>query len=60
MEYQALDKHLLKLPERARIVFVLFAVEGYQHHEIAHKLNIAQGTSKAQYHRARKLLQEMI
>ncbi|WP_442802097.1 MULTISPECIES: RNA polymerase sigma factor [unclassified Shewanella] len=60
MEYAELDKLLLRLPERARIVFVLFAIEGYQHNEIALQLNIAQGTSKAQYHRARKLLQEMM
>lgn len=60
MQYEELDKLLIKLPERARMVFVLFAIEGYQHNEIALLLNIAQGTSKAQYHRARKLLQEMM
>ncbi len=60
MQYTELDKLLIKLPERARIVFVLFAIEGYQHNEIALQLNIAQGTSKAQYHRARKLLREMM
>jgi RNA polymerase sigma-70 factor (ECF subfamily) len=60
MQYAELDKLLIKLPERARIVFVLFAIEGYQHNEIALQLNIAQGTSKAQYHRARKLLREMM
>lgn len=59
-EYETLDKLLLTLPERARIVFVLFEVEGYKHEEIAKLLNIAQGTSKAQLHRAKKLLQEMI
>ena len=60
MQYTELDKLLIKLPERARIVFVLFAIEGYQHNEIALQLNIAQGTSKAQYHRAKKLLREMM
>ncbi|MCE9680581.1 RNA polymerase sigma factor [Shewanella sp. AS1] len=60
MQYDSLDKLLLKLPERARIVFVLFALEGYRHEEIAEQLNIAIGTSKAQYHRARQLLQEML
>lgn len=59
-DYQGLDKLLLKLPERARQVFVLFALEGYQHHEIAELLGIASGTSKAQYHRARSLLKEML
>jgi len=60
LEYEKLDKLLLKLPERARIVFILFSIEGYKHDEIADLLGIASGTSKAQYHRARKLLQEML
>ncbi|MCL1041897.1 RNA polymerase sigma factor [Shewanella marisflavi] len=60
LEYDGLDKLILRLPERARIVFVLYALEGYQHDEIAKRLSIAQGTSKAQYHRAKQLLQEMI
>ncbi|MCG9697752.1 RNA polymerase sigma factor [Shewanella sp. Isolate11] len=60
LHYEVLDKLLLRLPERARMVFVLFALEGYQHDEIARRLNIAPGTSKAQYHRAKQLLQEMI
>ncbi|QYJ79478.1 RNA polymerase sigma factor [Shewanella acanthi] len=59
-QYQGLDRLLLKLPERARIVFVLCAIEGYQHDEIAQLLGIAVGTSKTQYHRARQLLQEML
>ena len=46
--YQGLDKLICKLPERARIVFVLCAIEGYQHEEIAQLLGIAVGTSKAQ------------
>jgi RNA polymerase sigma-70 factor (ECF subfamily) len=39
---------------------VLFALEGYQHQEIAALLGIAEGTSKAQYFRARQLLQEWL
>ncbi|ABM26192.1 MULTISPECIES: RNA polymerase sigma factor [Shewanella] len=58
--YQGLDKLILKLPERARMVFVLCAIEGYQHEEIAKLLGIAVGTSKTQYHRAKQLLQEML
>ena len=60
LEYELLDKLLLQLPERARIVFILFEVEGYKHNEIANLLGIATGTSKAQLHRAKKLLQEML
>lgn len=51
-----LDQHIAKLPERARLVFVLFAVEGYRHEEIAKMLNMAVGSSKSQYHRAKTLL----
>ena len=53
-----LDKYIVRLPEKARLVFVLFAVEGYRHEEIAEQLNMAVGSSKAQYHRARNLLKE--
>lgn len=55
-----LDKQIMKLPERARLVFVLFAVEGYRHEEIANMLGMAVGSSKAQYHRAKGLLREWV
>ncbi|MFQ6370911.1 RNA polymerase sigma factor [Shewanella sp. YIC-542] len=55
-----LDKKIMQLPERARIVFVLYAIEGYSHGEIATLMHITQGTSKAQYHRAKMLLKEML
>lgn len=48
------------LPERARLVFVLYEIERYQHDEIAKLLGIAVGTSKAQLHRARQLLREFL
>jgi len=51
-----LDRHIQRLPERARIVFVLFAVEGYRHEEIAQMMQMAVGSSKSHYHRARNLL----
>ena len=49
-----------KLPERARHVFVLNAVYGYSHEEAAGMLGIAVGTSKAQLHRARRLLAQQL
>ncbi len=55
-----LEQAIQRLPAQARAVFVLFALEGYQHQEIAALLGIAEGTSKAQYFRARKLLQEWL
>ena len=55
-----LDKKIQTLRERARLVFVLFAIEGYRHEEIANILGMAVGTSKAQHHRARGLLRESL
>jgi len=55
-----LDQHIARLPERARLVFVLFAVEGYRHEEISIMLKMAVGSSKSQYHRARNLLKESL
>lgn len=46
------------LPEGYKMVFVLHAVEGYKHNEIAEMLDITEGTSKSQLFKARKLLQE--
>ena len=48
------------LPEKARIIFNLYVIEGYSHKEIALLLNITEGTSKSQFSRAKKLLQERI
>lgn len=56
----ALDQCIMRLPEQTRIVFVLYAIQGLRHDDIAHQLNIAVGTSKAQLHRAKQLLQEML
>lgn len=48
--------YLDKLPEGARMIFNLYAVEGYSHKEIAKQLNISEGTSKSQFSRARGLI----
>jgi RNA polymerase sigma-70 factor (ECF subfamily) len=55
-----LEQAIAALPPAARAVFVLHDVEGWQHDEIAAQLGVATGTSKAQLHRARKLLQEAL
>ncbi len=46
-----------KLPPATHAVFVLYAVEGYNHREIAERLNISEGTSKWHLSEARKTLQ---
>lgn len=48
------------LPAGARHVFVLHAVYGYSHDETSEMLGIAAGTSKAQLHRAKRLLAERL
>jgi RNA polymerase sigma-70 factor (ECF subfamily) len=55
-----LEKAMATLPPGARAVFVLHDVEGYKHEEIATLTGVATGTSKAQLHRARKLLKEKL
>jgi len=57
-ELQDLADAVERLPEGARHVFVLHAVYGYSHAEAGEMLGIATGTSKAQLHRARRLLME--
>lgn len=45
------------LPDGYRTVFVLYAVEGYKHQEIASLLDVSESTSKSQLFKARRLLQ---
>jgi len=49
-----------ELPAGCQVVFNLFAIEGYSHKEIAEMLEVSEGTSKSQFFRARKLLQDKI
>ncbi|MFM9946182.1 MAG: RNA polymerase sigma factor [Bacteroidia bacterium] len=55
-----LMKLVNELPQGYRIVFNLFAVEGYSHKEIAEMLNIQEATSRSQYLRARQFLREKL
>lgn len=56
----ALEAAIASLPTGARTAFVLHDVEGFRHEEIARMTGMAEGTSKAQLHRARKLLRERL
>ncbi|MGV3630181.1 MAG: RNA polymerase sigma factor [Bacteroidota bacterium] len=63
LENLAMEDLLAKiqaLPEGYRVMFNLYAIEGYRHEEIAQQLGIREGTSKSQYSRARALLREML
>lgn len=53
-----LEQAIAGLPERARTVLVLYDIEGYSHAEVAEIAGMAVGSSKAQLHRARKLVRE--
>ena len=55
-----LEQAIAALPTQARIVFVLHAIEGWRHEEIAAHLGVTAGTTKAQLHRARQKLQEAL
>ncbi|GAB3710910.1 RNA polymerase sigma factor [Flavobacterium koreense] len=48
------------LPDGYKMVFNLYAIEGYKHQEIAEMLGINEGTSKSQLSHARKMLQNNI
>lgn len=49
-----------ELPAGYRVVFNLFAIDGYSHKEIAEQLNISESTSKSQLSRARVHLQKLL
>lgn len=60
MEPEIVHQAIKELPERARVVLNLFALEGYKHKEIGELLGIAESTSKTQYRRAKQILMEKL
>ena len=60
LEANELHRLVQQLPTGYRTVFNLYAIEGYNHAEIAESLGISESTSKSQLHRARALLQEWV
>lgn len=58
------DEYLVSLinglPDGCRMVFNLFAIEGYSHAEIAEMLSVSEGTSRSQFHHAKYLLKEKL
>ncbi len=60
IELAEIQQHIDELPEGYKMVFIMYAIEGYKHHEIAEMLNISLGTSKSQLFKARKMLQEKL
>jgi RNA polymerase sigma-70 factor (ECF subfamily) len=60
IEVAEIQQLIDELPEGYRMVFVMYAIEGYKHYEIAELLKITEGTSKSQLFKARQLLQQKI
>ena len=60
LEVNEIETAIERLPEGARDVLVLHAIYGYSHVEAAEMLGVAEGTCKAQLHRARSLLREKL
>ena len=58
--YSELLSLVQELAPRYRVVFNLYAIEGYTHKEIGELLHISEGTSKSQYSRARVVLQNKL
>ena len=55
-----LMKIIQELPDRYRLVFNLYVIDGYPHKDIADMLEISIGTSKSNLSRARMILKEKI
>lgn len=60
LQAEFLMKIVQQLPEGYRVVFNLFAIEGYSHKEIADEMGISESTSKSQYSRARAYLRKVL
>jgi len=60
LEAEDLLKMIQELPAGYRIVFNLYAIDGYSHKEIAEHLGISENTSKSQLSRARTYLQKVL
>jgi RNA polymerase sigma-70 factor, ECF subfamily len=60
LEVAEIDAAIEALPQGARDVLVLSGIYGHSHSEVAQMLEVAEGTCKAQLHRARRLLRERL
>ena len=58
--FRLIEDEIHKLPKGSRTVFILYAIEGFTHDEVAKILDISQGTSKSQYFAAKALLRKKL
>lgn len=60
LSVEAVKNAMMELPDGYRIVFSLYMLEGYDHKEIGEILGVTEATSKSQYSRAKRKLQEIL
>ena len=60
MDVQHIHGAVEKLPDGYRVIFSLYALEGYDHGEISQIMNISESTSKSQYLRAKQKIKELL
>ncbi len=60
LNVELIQKAITQLPEGYRVVFSLYAIEGYDHEEIGDILGVTEATSKSQYSRAKARLREIL
>lgn len=60
MEAEVIVQLIQKLSPQYRLIFNLYAIEGYSHREISEMTGISEGTSKSNLSRARTILQKKV
>lgn len=60
LSVERINRAINELPDGYRVVFSLYAVEGYDHEEISQILGVSEATSKSQYSRAKARLREVL
>jgi len=60
LSYQELLDRVQVLPDAYRLVFNMYVIDGFKHHEIAQRLGITEGTSKSNLHKAKKKLRVIL
>lgn len=60
ISFDQLLRLIQELPDQYRLVFNLYQMDGFSHKEIATHLNISEGTSKSNYHRAKLILRDKV
>jgi RNA polymerase sigma factor (sigma-70 family) len=60
LQINIIQKAIQQLPDGYRVVFSLYAMEGYDHEEIGEILGVTEATSKSQYSRAKARLREIL